>query len=94
MEPRIIKGHRFLCKKDVVMKGVGGRPEVSYTKGKVYRCEEYSPYPGGKHTVGYITDNQGRKWHAWPYDPQNHLWCHDSWTEFFDDLDKDKTDNQ
>ena len=86
MEPKIIKGHRYLCKKTVVMKGVGGKPEEAYTKGKVYRCEIDSPYPGDKHTVGHITDNRGLKWHAWPYDPQNHLWCHDSWTDYFDDL--------
>ena len=34
MEPRIIKGHRFLCKKTVVMKGVGGKPEEAYTKAR------------------------------------------------------------
>lgn len=86
MEPRIVKGHRFLCKKTVIMKGVGGKSEEAYTQGKVYQCEIDSPYPGDKHTVGHITDNRGLKWHAWPYDPEHHLWCHDSWTMYFDDL--------
>lgn len=68
------------------MKGVGGKSEEAYTQGKVYKCEIDSPYPGDKHTVGHITDNRGLKWHAWPYDPEHHLWCHDSWTMYFDDL--------
>jgi len=68
------------------MKGVGGKSEEAYTQGKVYQCEIDSPYPGDKHTVGHITDNRGLKWHAWPYDPEHHLWCHDSWTEYFNDL--------
>jgi hypothetical protein len=68
------------------MKGVGGKSEEAYTQGKVYQCEIDSPYPGDKHTVGHITDNRGLKWHAWPYDPEHHLWCHDSWTMYFDDL--------
>lgn len=58
MEPRIVKGHRFLCKKTVIMKGVGGKSEEAYTQGKVYQCEIDSPYPGDKHTVGHITDNR------------------------------------
>ncbi len=68
------------------MKGVGGKSEEAYTQGKVYQCEINSPYPGDKQTVGHITDNRGLKWHAWPYDPEHHLWCHDSWTMYFDDL--------
>lgn len=93
MEPRIIKGHRYLCKKTVTMCIIkeDGREkktdEEAYTKGNVYRgCSDYG-YPGDKHTCGFITDNKGDA-HAWPYDPEHHLWSHDSWTDFFDDLDK------
>ena len=90
MEPRIIKGHRFLCKKDVVMNQT---KEKAYTKGKVYEGCPDCGYPGDKHNCGFISNNKGVA-HAWPYDPQNHLWCHDSWTEFFDDLDKDKNETK
>lgn len=86
MEPRIIKGHRFLCKKSVFLKGVNGKIEEAYTKGKVYRCEVASPYPGDKYTIGHITDNQRMQWHGWPYFPESHPWCHEKWTKYFDDL--------
>ena len=84
MEPRIVGGHRYLCKKTVRMKG-GGKPEEAYTEGKVYPGVTDCGYPGDKHTCGFITDNKGQA-HAWPYDPEHHLWCHDSWTDYFDDL--------
>ena len=86
MEPRIIKGHKFLCKKTVVMKDSNRTREEAYTKGKIYMCEISSYYPGDRHSCGHITNNNGNKAHAWPYDPENHLWCHDSWTDFFEDL--------
>lgn len=82
MEPRIIKGHRYLCKKTVRMNRT---KEEVYTKGNEYLGEADVGYPGDKHNCGFITDNSGRA-HAWPYDPEHHLWCHDSWTDYFEDL--------
>lgn len=86
MEPRIIKGHRFLCKKTVSRKGVGGKSEEAYTKGRVYRSEQDSPYPGANYNCGFITNNQRMQWHAWPYFPESHPWCNEKWTDYFDDL--------
>lgn len=85
MKPQIKIGHKFLCKKSVIMKD---SKTEAYTKGHTYSCQIASFYPGDKHSCGYITDNQGNKVHAWPYDPQNHLWCNDSWTEFFTGITK------
>lgn len=85
MEPQIIKGHKFLCKKSVLMKD---SKTEAYTKGKIYLSQIYSHYSGDKHSCGYITDNQGNKAHAWPYDPKNHLWCSDCWTDFFTHITK------
>lgn len=93
MEPRIINGHRYLCKKTVIMKGDKGRQEEAYTKGKVYPCQLEYPYPEVKDThnkypelsAGFITDNDGNA-HPWPYDPEHHPWCHDRWTHYFEDV--------
>lgn len=88
MEPRILAGHKYLCKKTVIMRdGEKKQKEEAYTKGKVYVGASDYGYPGDKHTCGFITDNTGNA-HAWPYDPQYHLWCHDSWTDFFTDITK------
>ena len=91
MEPQLIQGHIFLCKKNVVCKG--GNGEIAYTQGKRYKCEVKSPCfpmndPHFNCSCGFITNNQGNTHHAWPYDPEHHPWCHDSWTEFFQDLGK------
>ena len=59
--------------------------EEAYTKGKEYLGAGDYCYPGDRHNVGFITDNKGEA-HAWPYDPEHHLWCHDSWTDYFEDL--------
>lgn len=86
MEPRIIHGHSYLCKKSVV----GGNRQIYYTKGNIYKCEVNSPYapntPNFKYTCGHITNNFGNTYHAWPYDPQNNPLCHDIWTEFFTEV--------
>lgn len=89
MEPRIILGHAFKCKKSVVCKG---DKNPSFIKGKVYYCTRDTYYPDEswgeetrKLTVGTIVNEQGVQ-HSWPYDPQNHPWCHDSWTDYFTDL--------
>ena len=58
--------------------------EEAYTKGKIYVGVKDNGYPGDKHCCGFIRDNKNSS-HAWPYDPQNHLWCHDSWTDFFEE---------
>lgn len=89
MEPQIVLGHSYLCKKDVVCRGGNGKQ--SYTKGKTYVCEVSTPYqpknnPQFRFACGFITNNQGNTHHGWPYDPENHPWCHDSWTDFFQDL--------
>lgn len=85
MEPRIIKGHRYLCKKSVLMNG--SSKDESYTKGKVYVGARDYGYPGNKHSCGYIIDNQG-DYHAWAYHPEKQVWGNQCWTDFFDDLDK------
>lgn len=82
MEPRIIKGHLYKCKKTVKM---NRSKEVAYTKGNVYMGVGDVGYPGDKHNCGFIKDNTDLP-HAWPYDPEHHLWCHDSWTDYFDDM--------
>lgn len=87
MEPRIIKGHRYLCKKSITRKGVGGKHEECYTQGRVYLCQQYSSYPGDeKFNCGFITDNQHMEFHGWPYNPAAHPWCHDRWTDYFTDI--------
>ena len=88
MEPRIIKGHRYLCKKTVK----GQNKKTYYIKGKMYKCEQETPYPDNefqpdaKHMVGVITNELGNISHCWPYDPAHHLWCNDRWTDYFEDL--------
>ena len=82
MEPRIFEGHRYLCKRTVRMKGTN---KEEYTKGKVYLGVGDVGYPGDKHNCGFIRDNSGDA-HPWPYDPEHHLWCHDKWTDDFEDL--------
>lgn len=83
MEPRIIKGHMFLCKQDV--KGY-------YRKGRIYLCDfepAYSQkenYTPGKDDYGYITNDMMKATHAWPYLPEKNPICHDRWTDFFVDL--------
>lgn len=83
MEPRIIKGHMFLCKQDV--KGY-------YRKGRIYLCDfepTYSQkenYTPGKDDYGYITNDMMKATHAWPYLPEKNPICHDRWTDFFVDL--------
>ena len=86
MEPRITAGHSYLCKKSVVDRN--NNKTIYYTKGQIYKCEMASPYfpEDPKYTCGYITNNFGNKAHAWPYDPQNNPLCHDSWTEFFEEV--------
>lgn len=98
MEPRIIKGHRYLCKKTVQMATIkrDGKEkmtsEIAYIKGKVYCCDMDTPYPDDtwhwadkKNASGCIIDEQGCR-HSWPYDPEHHPWCRDRWTDFFEDL--------
>lgn len=89
MEPRIIKGHLYRCTKSVV----DGSRKTYYKAGKVYECECDSYYPDEswseasvKHSCGFITNAFGNKSHAWAYDPEHHLWSHDCWTDFFEDL--------
>ena len=92
MEPRIIEGHRYLCKKNVVMYTIrqDGRrvktKEVAYTKGQIYLGQKDFGYPGNHLACGFITDNKGDA-HAWPYDPQHHPFAQDRWTNDFQDLD-------
>ena len=92
LEPRIIKGHKFMCKKSVqmyVIRDNGTRKATgmeAYTKGKVYECEVETPYPGTRYSGGCITDNQGDKEHGWSYDPAHHPWAGTRWTDFFEDL--------
>lgn len=89
MEPRIIKGHLYRCKKSVV----GGNHKTYYKEGRVYECECDSFYPDktwssvdAKHSCGFITNAFGDTAHAWPYYPSLHLWSNDKWTDFFEDL--------
>lgn len=95
MEPRIIKGHLFRCKKSVI--GEGDK-KAYYIKGKIYKCDLDSYYPdsehepSAKHMVGTITNEFGNP-HCWPYVPEHHLWCHDSWTDYFEDLGEENTNN-
>lgn len=92
LEPRIIKGHKFMCKKSVqmyVIRDNGTRKATdmeAYTKGKVYECEVETPYPGTRYSGGCITDNQGDKGHGWSYDPAHHPWAGERRTDFFEDL--------
>ena len=98
LEPRIIKGHRYLCKQTVTMCDIdrNGRErklkQKAYVKGKVYVGDGDLGYPDEtwhyadrKNVYGYLIDEQGQP-HSWPYDPHNHSWCHDRWTDFFEDL--------
>lgn len=98
MEPRIIKGHRYLCKKTVTICviGKGGREKKTgkrpFIKGHVYVGDKDFGYPDETWTVassmnsyGYIFNEQGES-HCWPYCPEYHLWCRDRWTDYFDDL--------
>lgn len=88
MEPRLIKGHIYKCKKSVI----GKDRTVYYQKGNTYKCERDTPYPdneyepSAKHMVGVITNEFGNTGHCWPYDPAHHLWCNDRWTDYFEDL--------
>lgn len=88
MEPLIKLGHSFLCKKSVV----GSDHKIYYTEGKTYQCEMKSTYnPKAEHSkyaCGHITNNFGDKGHAWPYEPENHPFCGDCWTDFFTELNK------
>lgn len=82
MEPRIIKGHIFRCKKDV--KGC-------YRKGRIYECEYENVCPElmtSKYACGFITNDTGNTGHTWPYNPKEHPLSNenDRWTDFFDDL--------
>ena len=89
MEPRIIKGHLYRCKRNVI----GGNHKYYYKAGKIYECEIESTHPsectdsnGNIHLCGYITNEFGDKGHAWPYIPEYHKFCHDCWTDDFEDL--------
>lgn len=90
MEPRIIEGHLFKCKKSVTVKG---ERKPSYIKGKIYVGKYDHGYPDDEndtsaiHTCGVIVNEFGQN-HCWPYLPEHHLWCHDSWTDYFDDITK------
>lgn len=93
MEPRIQLGKKYRCKKTVIMKGVnrGEKSVKTYIEGKTYPCEVASSYPSRDdpdrmYCFGHITDEQGNKWHAWPYDPILNPICHDKWTEYFVEL--------
>lgn len=93
MEPKIIKGHAYRCKQTVVCKG---DKKASFIKGKIYYCTVDSSYPdpqnydeGDKHLMGWLVNEQGQQ-HSWPYYPEYHLWCHDCWTEDFEDLGEHK----
>lgn len=83
MEPRIIKGHIYLCKE--TLKG-------SYRKGRIYECQHndtmFNDTEMTKFSCGFITNDQGNTGHAWPYDPANHPWAteKDKWTDYFKDL--------
>ena len=79
MEPRIINGHIFRCKQDV--KGY-------YRKGIIYECECENSLSGEqeKYSCGFITNDIGNIFHAWPYYPDRNPLCNDSWTDFFEDL--------
>lgn len=83
MEPKIIKGHLYKCKENV------GK---SYTKGRVYMCEQETKAPCDDiYACGFITNNQGNTGHAWPYQPDKHPWTRDNaednrWSTIFDDL--------
>ena len=98
MEPRIIKGHRYLCKKTVeicIIQKDGREKKTGkkdYIKGKVYIGDSDFGYPdetwsfaSTKDAYGYIFDEHGAP-HCWPYNPQYHSWCHDRWTDYFEDL--------
>ena len=89
MEPRIIKGKKYLCKKTVIMSGTR---EKLFIEGKTYTGDgdQYYPdpeniTPGDKHSCGFIINELGHS-HAWPYIPEQHLWCSDRWTDFFTEL--------
>ena len=89
MEPRIIKGKKYLCKKSVIMNSTR---EKLFIEGKTYTGDgdQYYPdteniTPGDKHSCGFIINELGQS-HAWPYIPAQHLWCSDCWTDYFTEL--------
>jgi len=87
MEPRIIKGHQYRCKKSVIDQN----KKVYYLKGGVYRCDVEFHYPlpdseMARFSCGFITNEFGNDGHAWPYDPEHHPLCSDKWTDYFEDL--------
>lgn len=80
MEPKIKKNHLFLCTQTI---------RGYYRKGRVYESEKdyYLSKDGCKDfSGGFITNDRGDKDHFWPFNPQQHPLCHDSWTDYFKDL--------
>lgn len=89
MEPRIIKGKKYLCKKSVTDRDTH---EKLFIQGNTYTGDSdlYYPDPNNikpddKHLCGFIINELGHS-HAWPYIPEQHLWCSDRWTDFFTEL--------
>ena len=75
--PKEIKlGKSYRAKE--TMKAPGQEPR--YIKGHIYKCE----IENNGH-YGFITDEQGEKYHPWPLADIG-LVCNDNWEDYFDEI--------